>query len=404
MPDLAEKTQRKIYSVSEINAAVRDLIEGHYNSLWVRGEISNFKAYPSGHFYFTLKDEKAQMPAVMFRGSNRSLQFRLENGIAVIVHGRLSLYEARGTFQILIDFVEPDGIGALQLAFDQLKRNLESEGLFDQGRKKHLPALPKRVGVITSESGAAVYDIFTVLKRRHPRVEILFYPVKVQGEGAKEEIASALHYFSEKKNVDVVIVGRGGGSLEDLWAFNEEIVARAIFACPLPVISAVGHETDFTIADFVSDLRAPTPSVAAELCVLNVREWETTLQTLTDSLQKKILKKIKVERDHIRTLVRLLPSPVVLWDRFRLHLANLEKNLIQNIKRFLSDQQHVYDNAVLRLKLLSPKNLLQRGYLIATRADGKVIKSLKEAKAGDALTLQMSDGRLGVEVKKIYAG
>lgn len=403
MPDLAKKTRRKIYNVSEINAIVRDVIEKHYDSLWVRGEISNFKAYPSGHFYFTLKDENAQMPAVMFRGYNQALRFELENGMAVIVHGRLSLYEAKGIFQILIDFVEPDGIGALQLAFEQLKKKLASEGLFEQGRKKPLPALPRRVGVITSESGAAVHDIFTVLKRRHPRVEILFYPVKVQGEGAKEEIASALHYFSEKKNVDVVIVGRGGGSLEDLWAFNEEIVARAIFACPLPVISAVGHETDFTIADFVADLRAPTPSVAAELCVPNVREWEATWQTLMNSLQRTILKKIQTDWDHIKTLIRLLPSPAILWDRFRLHLANLEKNLTQNIKRFLSDQQHVAQHAILKLKLLSPKNLLQRGYLIATRADGKVITSFKEAKTGQTLTLRMSDGRLGVEVKKIYA-
>ena len=294
----------------------------------------------------------------MFRGYNRSLRFELENGIAVIAHGRLSLYEVQGKFQILIDSIEPDGIGALQLAFEQLKKRLAEEGLFDEDHKKPLPVLPRRVGVITSESGAAVHDILTVLKRPHPRVEILFYPVKVQGEGAKEDIVSALHYFSKTKNVDVVIIGRGGGSLEDLWAFNEEVVARAIFHCPLPVISAVGHETDFTIADFVADLRAPTPSAAAELCV---------------------------------------PE-----DYFRLHLANLEQCLVQNLKRFLSDQQHAYENVVLKLNLLSPKNLLQRGYSIATRSDGKLIKSFKEVNIGEGLTLQMSDGRLGVEVKKIY--
>ncbi len=259
--------ERKIYTVAELSFAVKDLLESSFPDVWVTGEISNFRAAPSGHYYFTLKDNSAQLRAVCFRNQARYLKFKPQDGLAVIARGRLSVYEARGEYQIYVEYLEPAGLGALQFAFEQLKKKLAAEGLFDAARKKPLPVLPRAIGIVTSPSGAAVRDILRVIKRRFPNMNVFLYPATVQGSGAAAEIVEGIAYFNQYPIVDVMIVGRGGGSLEDLWPFNEENVARAIAASKIPVISAVGHETDFTISDFVADLRAPTPSAAAELVV-----------------------------------------------------------------------------------------------------------------------------------------
>ena len=266
-PSLNFGPVRRIYSVAELSLEIRNLLERQFPDVWVTGEVSNLRAAGSGHLYFTLKDETAQLRAVCFRNQARYLKFKPQDGLAVIARGRLSVYEARGEYQLYVEFLEPAGLGALQLAFEQLKQKLAAEGLFDPARKKPLPMLPRVIGVVTSPTGAVIRDILRILHRRFRNINVLIYPVKVQGEGAAQEIAQGIEYFNRQAPVDVMIVARGGGSLEDLWAFNEEVVARAIAASKIPVISAVGHETDFTIADFVADLRAPTPSAAAELVV-----------------------------------------------------------------------------------------------------------------------------------------
>src|SRR5271168_3270291 len=266
--------ERHVWKVSELTERIRDLLEGAFADVWVEGEVSNCHAAQSGHLYFTLKDPRAQIRCVCFRDQVRALKFRPEDGLHVTVRGGISVYDVRGEYQIYVTNIEPVGLGALQLAFEQLKKKLSEEGLFDEAHKKPLPALPRCIGVVTSPTGAAIRDILRVLKRRFPNVHVQLYPVKVQGEGAAGEIVQALRYFNRVKTVDVLILARGGGSLEDLWTFNEEVVARAIFASEIAVISGVGHETDFTIADFVADLRAPTPSAAAEIVVRSKQEFE----------------------------------------------------------------------------------------------------------------------------------
>jgi len=270
-PSVADR--RRVLSVSELSARLRGVVESAFAEVWVEGEISNGRAWNSGHFYFTLKDAGAQIKGVVFRSTLRHLKFKPDDGLQVVARGRLSVYEPKGEYQLVCEHLEPKGLGALQLAFEQLKRRLAAEGLFDEARKRALPALPRRIGVVTSIDGAALRDIVRVLRRRYPNAHVVIAPTRVQGEGAAADIARALRHVSRSDDVDVVIVGRGGGSLEDLRAFNEEAVARAIAACPVPVISAVGHETDFTIADFVADLRAPTPSAAAELVVRKKDEF-----------------------------------------------------------------------------------------------------------------------------------
>lgn len=259
--------ERKLYTVAELSFALKDLLETSFPDVWVTGEVSNFRAAASGHYYFTLKDTSAQLRAVCFRNQARYLKFKPQDGLSVIARGRLSVYEARGEYQLYVEYLEPAGVGALQFAFEQLKKKLASEGLFEAARKKTLPVLPSAIGVVTSPTGAAVRDILRVIKRRFPNMNVFLYPASVQGSSAAAEIVDGIEYFNQHPIVDVMIVGRGGGSLEDLWPFNEEVVARAIAASSIPVISAVGHETDFTISDFVADLRAPTPSAAAEVVV-----------------------------------------------------------------------------------------------------------------------------------------
>src|SRR5580704_1435104 len=266
--------QRQIWKVSELTERIRDLLEGHFGDVWVEGEVSNCRAAQSGHLYFTLKDAHSQIRCVCFRDQLRGIRCRPEDGLHITVRGSLGVYEPRGEYQVYVSYIEPVGLGALQLAFEQLKKRLQAEGLFDDARKKPLPVLPRCIGVVTSPTGAAIRDILRVLKRRFPNAHVRIYPVKVQGEGAAKEIAAGVTYFNRARFSDVIIVARGGGSLEDLWAFNEEVVARAIAASEIPVITGIGHEADFTIADFVADLRAPTPSAAAELVVRSRQEFE----------------------------------------------------------------------------------------------------------------------------------
>ena len=289
--------QRKVYSVSQLSIEIRDLLERRFIDVWVEGEISNFKTSAAGHLYFTLKDDRAQLPAVCFRNSARLLRFRPENGKLFRARGRVSTYEGRGEYQLIVEVLEPAGLGALQLAFEQLKEKLEKEGLFRSDRKRPIPAFPRKIGVVTSTKSAALRDILTVLKRRHNAINVLIFPAEVQGEGASLQIMEGIDYLSRSTDVDVIVITRGGGSMEDLWAFNEERVARAIVRARKPVISAVGHEVDFTISDFVADLRAPTPSAAAEIVIQSKEEISQRVKQLEGRLEGVIRSRI-VERRH----------------------------------------------------------------------------------------------------------
>lgn len=367
-----QKTPKpKIYSVSELTRGIRTLLEGTFPEVWVSGEISNFRSHTSGHFYFSLKDDQAHLSAVMFRGANAKLPFKLEDGLEVIAHGRITVYEVRGQYQIVVDHIEPKGIGALQLAFEQLKKKLQTEGLFDPAHKRPLPFLPKKIGIVTSETGAAIRDILNILQRRFPSVDVLLVPVLVQGEGAAREIAEGIRILNEREDIDVMIVGRGGGSIEDLWAFNEEIVARAIYNSKIPVISAVGHEIDFTIADFVADVRAPTPSAAAELVVPNRMDLVVQIEKL---------------RHRLITLRLRFPDWLMRVDdwRGRLELAwkNAWERRSQHLKKLLSNLDH-----------LSPLHILAKGYSVVQKVGAKIpLKSNQGLKIDDSIQITFHEG------------
>src|ERR1700686_3966680 len=338
MPD------RRTFTVSELTGKIRDLLAKNFTDISVQGEISNCREAQSGHIYFTLKDDRSQVRCVCFKNQSRALKFRPEDGLQVTVRGSISVYESRGEYQIYIETIEPVGRGALQLAFEQLKKRLEAEGLFDAAKKKPLPLLPTRIGIITSPRGAAVRDVVRILTRRFPNVHLTVYPVRVQGEGSAEEIVKALKFFNAKKIVDVLILARGGGSMEDLWSFNEEIVARAIFASEIPVISGVGHETDFTIADFVADVRASTPSAAAELVVQTRREFDKHIADLRDTMASLIRHRLLKSASRVHELAgrRGFRRPLDLLrqqrqraDEFTSRLTHgLRANLQQSRKRF----------------------------------------------------------------------
>ncbi|MCL6481818.1 MAG: exodeoxyribonuclease VII large subunit [Firmicutes bacterium] len=438
--------ERKVWSVSELTLRVRDLLEAEFCDLWVEGEISNFREAQSGHYYFTLKDARAQLRCVCFRTQARLLKFRPEDGLHVRVRGSLSVYEARGEYQLYVDVLEPVGLGALQLAFEQLKRKLEAEGLFDPAHKKPLPLLPRRVGLITSPTGAAVRDILRVLRRRHPNLYLLLFPVRVQGEGAAREIAEAIAWFNRAATADVLIVARGGGSLEDLWAFNEEIVARAIFASRIPVISGVGHEIDFTIADFVADLRAPTPSAAAEMLVRTRQEFESHIAELHRRLvqQMRLLlsgwrqqfselqthrafrrvedrlrefrqrldeaffalgQALQRRTDSLRQRFRLAAARLTAYD-FRSRMAHLRSRLEQRraelaarAERLLTEKRHHLSRLRVQLDERSPLRVLERGYAIVFDAAGRIVRTSAQLAPGDPLRIQLARGRLTAEVK-----
>ena len=433
--------QRKVYTVSELSQEIKGLFEKQFPDVWVTGEVSNFRAVSSGNLYFTLKDAGAQLRAVCFRNLARYLKFKPQDGISVIARGRLSVYEARGEYQLYVEYLEPAGLGALQLAFEQLKRKLAAEGLFDPARKRPLPLLPRAVGVVTSPTGAVIRDIVRILRRRFPNLSILLYPVKVQGEGAAEEIVAGLEYFNRHPLAEVLIVARGGGSIEDLWAFNEEVVARAIAGSKLPVISAVGHETDFTIADFVADLRAPTPSAAAELVVRPRQDLEAELDHRARRLAQILRLKLSEARQHLTELrmhrvfqtltgrlrerAQQVDDGVVALERAlrarlrgaherwlrtsagivrydfprllglkRAALAERQQKLETEFRRYLTNRHNRWAQLAAILKERSPLAILNRGYSITRDAQGHIVRDASQVAVGDDLSIRLARGEL----------
>jgi exodeoxyribonuclease VII large subunit len=433
--------ERRVYSVTELTARIRDLFTRNFTDILVEGEISNCHEAQSGHIYFVLKDKTSQLRAVCFKTQVRAMKFRPENGLHVTVRGSISVYEARGDYQIYVESIEPVGLGALQLAFDQLKKRLEAEGLFSADRKKPLPMLPRCIGLITSPTGAAVRDVVRILRRRFHNVHLTLFPVRVQGDGAAAEIVRALQFFNRDQSVDVLIVAPGGGSLEDLWAFNEEAVARAIAQSTIPVISGVGHETDFTIADFVADVRASTPSAAAELVVNTRREFDKHVadlrQTLLDQMRYRILvfkgrvhelgsrrgfrrplDLLRQQRQRADELTSRLAHAlranlalstkrfnvahkrIVAFDfrmkiaAVRLRLEKLQLELASRSDRALRHKRERLDRLNLQLHERSPLRVLERGYAIATDSAGQILRSTTQVAVGDAVNLRLLNGRL----------
>lgn len=436
-----------ILTVSELTQKIRLQLESSFDSIWVEGEISNLRSPSSGHLYFTLKDENSQIKTVVFRSHIRFLRFEIKDGIKVISRGRVSVYEPRGDYQLIIDYIEPKGVGALHLAYEQLKERLRSEGLFDDSHKKPLPLLPGKIGLITSPSGAAVQDMINIILRRFPNTGILVFPVRVQGEGASSEIAHAIEYLNKISGVDVMIVGRGGGSLEDLWAFNEEIVARAIYHSDIPVISAVGHEIDFTISDFVADLRAPTPSAAAELVVSNKSELVSSLKHWMGRLENLVYQFLESNRNKLDFLKKRLLDPRRRIDDFRLRVddifnrlsvytfnllrrkaeqferkkdalisrspkgrigelrslvSQLNKEIGVHIKHYLGNQRHRFERSLEGLDRLSPLNVLRRGYSIARALPNyNILKDVKGLKVGDRINVKLHQGEIIGQIKEL---
>jgi exodeoxyribonuclease VII large subunit len=438
---------RQIWSVAELTARINNVLATQFSNLWVEGEVSNYRAAQSGHLYFTLKDAKAQVKCVCFRTQAMRLKFRPEDGLKLIVRGSICVYEPRGEYQIYVEHIEPSGVGALQLAFEQLKKRLEAEGLFDDARKKPLPMLPRRIGVVTSPKGAAVRDIIRILRRRFPNLHLIVYPVRVQGDGAAQDIVAALRYFNRKQMVDVILLARGGGSIEDLWAFNEEIVARAISVCTIAIVSGVGHETDFTIADFVADVRASTPSAAAEIVVQSRQEFQRHLNELshkmsrqmrylllewrhhlkelathmgfrrledllrrhrqqTDELTSRLEIALQGRIEHFRRRYTIAGTRITSFD-FRVRIRALGLRVMQRsvelgvrMERLLGNKIQGLERLRLQLGERSPLRLLQRGYAICTDAEGNVVSAADQVAIGAEVQVQLARGRLGAEVRR----
>ena len=392
----------RVFTVSEVNQQVHELLEASFPELWIEGEVSNCRAYPSGHTYMTLKDEQSQVSAVLFKGSAYGLKFKPTDGLKVLVRARVSSYVKRGDLQLVLSHMEPREKGALQLAFEQLKAKLQAEGLFDEERKKPLPAYPRSVGVVTSRQGAAVHDILSTIERRWPGLAVLLYPVAVQGEGAKEQIAQAIEDFNRHlPETSVLLVGRGGGSIEDLWAFNEESVARAIACSAIPVVSCVGHQTDYTIADFVADRRAATPTAAAELAVPVKDEALGEVEGLAESLGRsmtELLRRLSERLDRARSHP-LLQSPHRLYEERIRRVDELSARLPEAVRQVLSHAEKDLRLQLEKLEAFSPLKVLSRGYAIATKTpDGAILRSAKQAKPGDRIHLRLHEGALTCEV------
>jgi exodeoxyribonuclease VII large subunit len=385
---------RKFLSVSELNELIKGTLEARLDGLWVQGEISNFRVPPSGHCYFTLKDDRSQISAVMFRRQGAALRFTPENGLAVLCFGRVSLYTVRGDLQLYVEEMEPQGQGALFLAFEQLKKRLAEEGLFVEERKRELPFLPASIGIVTSDKGAALHDMLRILGDRYPDRRVIVRPVKVQGEGAAREIAEAIADFNRLDAVDVMIVGRGGGSLEDLWAFNEEIVARAISASRIPVISAVGHEIDFTIADFVADRRAPTPTAAAEMVVPRKVDLLEQVRMLDDQLLRDMQMKLERIRETYRGLVKRLADPGRKLREQQQRLDELSVDLARRFQEQLRRYQDRVAEVAGRLGALSPLAVLERGYSITHKLpEEKIVKDAASLEIGDTVRITFAQGK-----------
>ena len=394
----------KVFTVGQINRYIKNMMEHDVilSSLLVRGEISNFKAHTSGHFYFTLKDAVGAIACVMFRTDAQELPFFPENGMQVVICGHISLYEKTGQYQLYAEFMEPMGVGMLQIAFEQLKDKLAAEGLFDAAYKREIPQNPSCIAIITSPVGAAVQDILQIAKRRDPSVKLVIFPTLVQGENAAEDIVHSLHLVNKWGKADVIILGRGGGSVEDLWCFNEEIVARAIFASETPVISAVGHETDFTIADFVSDLRASTPSAAAELATTPMTERKEEIEKLYLRLERDMDALLTENRRRLEFLKNrpVLARPLERFQQSMIYLEEQERRLTRELTRYLGKVASRLLAAESRLESVSPLSVMKRGFLMAKTREGKLLTSIEHIKIGDLLHLELEDGLLLAEVKE----
>jgi exodeoxyribonuclease VII large subunit len=439
--------ERKVWVVRDLVAAVRTRLEREYSDVWVEGEISNFRAHDSGHFYFTLKDQNSQIRAVMFRSQARLLRFRPEDGMQVVLRGRVTVFEGRGELQLSAEYLEPKGAGALQIAFEQLKAKLQSEGLFDASRKKPIPALPRCIGIVTSPQAAALRDILNILRRRHHSASILIYPAQVQGESAASDVTSGIKYFNRVKNVDVIIIARGGGSAEDLAAFNHEGLARVIAGSGIPTISAIGHETDFTIVDFVADLRAPTPSAAAELVIRSRQEIEEQAealrlrltramryrlliakQTLTEAAQhgafarmmeginqrqqrlddlrfrleksqRKLIEKHRRRWEQVSAAVRHYDARRVLAG-MRRDLASHTTAITSAVQTLLLRRRSRIEQIEHQLKALSPVAILERGYALVFDASGNLVKNSAQVEIGDEISARLAHGSLTAKVEK----
>lgn len=393
------------FTVSEVNRKIKTMFDSElmFQSILISGEISNFSEhYKTGHLYFTLKDSSAAIKAVMFSRQAVRLKFTPENGMKVICLGRLGVFERDGVYQIYVDDIQPDGAGSLAVAFEQLRKRLEKEGLFSEAHKKSLPAFPQRIGVITSPTGAAVRDIFNILGRRYPIADIIFKGVSVQGTNAAPEMIAAIKEFDRKKCADVIIIGRGGGSTEDLWAFNDELLARTIYECSIPVISAVGHETDFTICDFVSDMRAPTPSAGAELAVPDINNLSMTVASYTDSLYSYMNNYIANERKKLNLILgtRSFTSPGDFFAPEHDTIEKLTLRLKTSAEKLLANEKNILTGATTALEKLNPLSVLLRGYSLVAK-DNEIIESVDKINPGDNLNISMSDGNFSCEVISI---
>ncbi len=400
----SEIAPNKILSVSELNHEIKTLLETTFPVLWIEGEISNLKFHSSGHLYFSLKDKESQISAVMWRSRNAQLFFTPQDGMKVHAFGKINVFHKRGYYQFDIVKLQPAGIGELQLAYEQLKQRLQEQGLFDEDHKKPIPDFPEKIGIVTSPTGAAIQDMLNILNRRFPGIEIILSPVKVQGDGAAQEIAEAIDNFNKFGNVDLLIVGRGGGSLEDLWAFNEEIVARNIYQSEIPVISAVGHEVDFTISDFVADLRAPTPSAAAELAVPDRMDLLNHVKNLKKNMTEMCLGKIQYERDHLKALTSsyfFMRTP----DLIKENRQRIDE-LVHTMQLTSQHQITIFFEQVKRLQkqlqTLSPDSILKRGYSVCKRMrDDAIIKDANELEKKEHISVQFYKGRIRGIVEEI---
>ncbi|MDZ7338401.1 MAG: exodeoxyribonuclease VII large subunit [candidate division KSB1 bacterium] len=397
-------SEAHIYTVSELTREIKVLLETTIPVVWVEGEISNFKLHSSGHMYFSLKDENAQIAAVMWRGRNMGLRFIPEDGMKVLVQGKVTVYEKRGNYQLDVLRLQPAGVGELQLAFEQLKNRLRQEGLFAEERKRPIPRYPERVGIVTSATGAALQDILNITRRRLPGIELILRPALVQGEGAAEDIAKAIAELNEYGQVDVIIVGRGGGSLEDLWAFNEEVVARAIYASRIPVVSAVGHEVDFTIADFVADLRAPTPSAAAELVVPDRQQLHQTVQAHLTRAYQALCRQLSAAKERLNAVRASygFRRPEDIVHQYQQRLDDLTRMLTAATSHAVELARQRHQSLASRLAALGPQAVLARGYSICFRIDsGEVVRTATQVAAGEAVGVQLAHGRLTTEVSEV---
>jgi exodeoxyribonuclease VII large subunit len=393
--------EKNVITITELTRQIKFSLESSFQRVWVEGEISNFKQHTSGHLYFTLKDEGAQLSALMWRSRVTNLTFQPEDGMKIIARGSITVYPPRGNYQLDVDQIQPIGLGELQIAFERLKQKLDAEGLFDAEHKRPIPEFPERIGLVTSETGAALQDIRSVLSRRHPSLEVVLAPVRVQGAGAAQEIADAIKTMNRYGGIDVMIIGRGGGSLEDLWAFNEEVVARAIYASKIPIISAVGHEIDFCIADFVADLRAPTPSAAAELAVHDRTELLEDIANLCYTMRGILDNHLSGLRKRTESLVTSYSfnRPKDLVRQYSQHVDELERSLGISFAHVTQKVQQQYSSLQQQLQALNPAGVLKRGYAIV-RKNERIVSSVYLFESGDEADIHFHDGTVGVKVEK----